>query len=401
MTNHTATSPQVLKCSGTADFLAALPQLAGFTASHSIFVLFFDGARTREAMRVDLPAGDDPHETADLLEFLSYAIRSFGTASGHASAPAIAIMSDQTFAECSGPPWQRLARRIERRLKRDRIYPRELCVQAPDGWVSFLDPAAPRSGRSLTEITGSPVAAATCPEHARVPSLAELGALPPPDPDRMQRAAATLARLDHEAEARGRALGALAAQRTRVSLAPDATRALRSPSTPLSPEDTGVLAHVLAEPGSWWHVSMGVITRPEFPAQLEREFGLLTDGRLPVDDPPTARSEGVLVAPNCSMLSLFASVGPEFTERDRLAPLRPRLARALADLPAVARPGVFALSALVWWLCGNQTTANNQVDAALELAPGHDVARMVRKLVAVPVLARQMVTPGQSRAAVS
>ena len=393
MTNHTATSPKVLKCSSTADFLAALPWLAGFTATNSIFVLFFDGSRTREAMRVDLPPSDDPGETTDLLEFLSYAIRSFGAANGCGSAPAIAIMSAQSFSDCGGPPWLRLARRIERRLKRDRIYPRELCVQAPDGWISYLDPAAPRSGRSLVEISNSPIAAAARAERAELPTLAQLGALPPPDPDRMRRAAESLARLDREADSRWRALGPLAAQRARVGLAADVARALRSPSSPLTPEDTGVLAHVLAEPGSWWHVSMGVVTRPEFPAQLEHEFGLISDGRLPIDDPLPERSGPLLQGNSCSMRSLFASIGPEFTERDRLAPLRPRLARALADVPELARPGLFALSALVWWLCGNQTTANAQVDSALALAPGHEVSCMMRRLIAVPVLARQLVAP--------
>ena len=391
MTDHTPDSPRVLKCSGTADFLAALPQLAGFTASDSLFVLFFDGSRTREAMRVDLPPNDDPREATDLLEFLSHTIRTLGAEMGCSSPPAIAIMSELTFAECQGPPWLRLARRIERRLRRDRIYPRELCVRAPDAWVSYLDPTAPLRGRSLEEIELSPIAVEARQARQEVPSLANLGALPAPDPDRLARAARSLAELDAGAAAAARDLGDRAATRARVALVPEVTRELCSATGAFSPECAGRLAHVLAEPGSWWHVAMGVITRPEFPGELEREFGPLAHGRLPVDDPePTG---GRQIVYGCSMRSLFASVCPEFTERERISPLRSRLARALADAPEAARPGLFALSALVWWLCGNQTTANNQVDAALEVDPAHEISLMVRRLVAVSVVAQRRGLP--------
>ena len=384
MTDHTSApspgSPKVLKCSSTADFLAALPQLAGFTATHSIFVLFFEGSRTCEAMRVDLPPDDDPREAADLLEFLSHTIRSFSINNGRTSAPAIAIMSDRSFADCDGPPWLRLARRIERRLRRDRIYPRELCVRAPDGWVSYLDAAAPRGGRSLDEIEHSPIAVAARLARQQVPSLAELGALPPPDPDRMARAATELSTLERAAPV----------EQDCITIAPVASRELRDIHEPLTPEAVGRIAHAAGETRGWWHLAMGLLTRPEFPGEMEQEFGEHVLSGLPVT---TAD------ATQLSMAHILAAICPEFTERERLAPVRVRLARALADLPEAARPGVFALSALVWWLCGSQTTANAQVDAALDIAPQHEVSLMVRSLVAVPVVARQMLLPGSARPA--
>lgn len=368
----------MLKCSGTADFLAALPQLAGFTASHSIFVLFFEGSRTHEAMRVDLPPNDDPRETTDLLEFLSHAIQSFSVNNGRTSAPAIAIMSAQSFAECDGPPWLRLARRIERRLRRDRIYPRELCVQAPDGWVSYLDPAAPRGGRSLDELEQSPIAVAARLARQQVPTLAELGTLPPADSGRMARAAAELSELDRAAAADARAP---------IALAPIAARELRDRRESIAPEAAGRIAHIASDLQGWWHLTMGLITRPEFPGELERDLGDQVWSRLPVTDPDASQ---------LSMSSILAAVCPEFTERERLARVRGHLARVLADLPDAVRPGVFAISALVWWLCGSQTTANAQVDAALEIAPEHELSLMVRGLVAVPVVARQLLLPATS-----
>lgn len=374
MTDHTPNAPQVLKCKGTADFLAALPQLTGFTAPNSIFVLFFDGSRTREAMRVDLPPSDDPRDAIDLLEFLSYAIRSFGAVNGSDSAPAIAITSEQTFAACAGPPWARLARRIERRLTRDRVRPRELCVLAPDGWVSYLDPAPPRAGRSLDEITQSPVAAAAQLTRRNIPTLAELGALPAPDPDRMASAAATLAAL-------------IAAGAEHVALAAAASHELRQSGPSLTPAAAGQLAYAVASAVGWWHVALGLLTRPEFPDELAREFGPYRLGQLPIDETPGSPG------PGCSMYSMLAGICPQFTERERLVTVRRRLARALADVPAPNRPGLFALSALVWWVSGNQTTAFQHVDQALALAPGHEVSCMVRRLIAVPLAARQMLAP--------
>lgn len=418
MTDHSSDanpdSTRVLKCSGTADFLAALPQLAGFTATHSIFVLFFEGSRTREAMRVDLPPDDDPREAADLLEFLSHTIRSFSVNSGRTAAPAIAIMSEQTFADCDGPPWLRLARRIERRLRRDRIYPRELCVRAPDGWVSYLDQAAPRSGRSLDEIERSPIAVAARMARQLVPTLAELGALPPIDPDRVARATSELATLDRsalvasqragqrEGQDAGQApdLGPVVSARSRVALAPVAARELQDVRSDLSPEAAGRIAHVASDVQGWWHLAMGMITRPEFPGELERDLGERVLSELPVTNANLAArgdlfgaAPGAAGGPSISMAGILAAICPEFTERERLSPVRGRLARTLADLPTVARPGVFALSALVWWLCGSQTTANAHVDAALEIRPEHEVSLMVRGLIAVPVIARQLLVP--------
>ncbi|MBP1325701.1 hypothetical protein JOF28_000933 [Leucobacter exalbidus] len=402
MTDHNAPAPKVLSCSGTADFLAALPQLTGFTATNSLFVLFFAGSRTREAMRIDLPPNDNPREATDLLEFLSYAIRSFGAAQGSTSDPAIAIMSEQSFAECQGPPWQRLARRIERRLRRDQVRLRELCVLAPDGWQSYLDPHAPRLGRSLDDIRNSPISVAAALAQQRIPSLAELGAIPEVNPRRAQCAARALSALQLTAPDRV----SHAAQVTRQLCAPDtrlSTEALlsaeapRSHNAPFSAEASGHLAYVLERPAGWWHVAMGMITRPEFPGELAQDLGPQRFASLPVDEPPSAGAvQGPGSTQGCSMYALLAAVCPEFADRTRLAPLSTRLARAIADVPTLARPGLFALSALVWWLCGNQTTAYRHVDAAIEISPEHEISHMVRRLVSVPLAARQMLPPPPS-----
>lgn len=386
MTDHTSPAPQILKCEGTADFLAALPWLAGFVAKNSIFVLFFEGSRTKEAMRVDLPIDDSPRETADLLEFLSYTVRSFASSHGATAAPAIAIMTDQTFAESNGAPWTRLARRIERRLSRDRVRPRELCVRAPDGWVSYLDPRAPRSGRSLVEIERSPITQSAKLTRQEVPTLEELGALPEPDQariaaarDEFERATATGLRVPSSR----------------------AAQSLRESTTAFSPAASAQLAAAVGEAMGWWHVAMGALTRPEFPGELEQELGVAGELNIPVDAVSISgqqQSSSPAANAGCTMYSLLAAVCPEFTDRERLVTIRQNLVRALADVPDTLRPGLFALSALIWWVSGNQTTAFQHVDDALEIEPDHEVATMVRKLIQVPLAARQMLLPSPSRA---
>ena len=51
----TTASPTVLKASGSADFLATLPAVAGFTARNSVVVALFVGSRSYGALRIDLP----------------------------------------------------------------------------------------------------------------------------------------------------------------------------------------------------------------------------------------------------------------------------------------------------------------------------------------------------------
>lgn len=67
--------PVVLKCRGTADFIAALPHMTGFTASDSVFLVIFTGNRATRALRVDLPDEEGGPAAEALLDFLEEAVR--------------------------------------------------------------------------------------------------------------------------------------------------------------------------------------------------------------------------------------------------------------------------------------------------------------------------------------
>lgn len=400
---------RVITCHGTADFLAALPQLTGFTAQGSLFVVLFAEARAGRAVRMDLPEPDDPRTTAQLLELVVDILRTSGAVGRSGSAPAIVISSAHTFAAAGGVPWVRLARRIERRLRRERIGIRELCCLAPDGWASYLEPDPPSAGHPLSDIATSPVALEASVHGPPVPRLSELGAIPTPDGRRARAVDRALAALtpvpapahmpaapspgsDSDVDSATESLPSPGAgPGLRGYDVPQwfhdtatATRALRSEGPGLSAAATAAVIHAAAHPDRWLLIALGILTRPEFPAELARDMSArpFTDVAVDLDaDPQTA------ARPGWSIRRVLASICPEFTDHARLHTIRTRLLTVISESPAPERPALLALSAWVWWLGGNQTVAQRHVRAALDEAPEHELARMVDRIVRVPLYA--------------
>lgn len=394
----------MLKCRTTADFLAALPRLTGFTAADSLFVVFFSGKQAGQVMRVSLPASEEPHLSLQLLDFLCEALREIGEAHGALSAPAIVISSSQTFAEAGGAPWRRFAKRIERRLRRERIGVRELCCLAPDGWISYLDPAAPQQGRPLSEISESSIAREVAEEGPPVPDLMSLGALPIPDARRVAAVAEALDGLtpyDFPAPAADPLLAVGAGKPS-----PDGDRwlgetaavgrALRGEQRRLSPRMTARLIRTAAHADRWLVLALGILTRPEFPAELAAETEPVRFANVPIDI-DTGRERTPVIG--WSIRRILASISPDFEDRERLPGIRVRLLAALSECPAELRPGLYALSAWVWWLAGNQTVALRHVEEALAIESEHELVRMVERLVEVPVCAGLLAPRYRPRAA--
>ena len=406
-TDFPSDSPRVLKCRSTADFLAALPHFIGYTATDSLFVILFSGSRTGRAIRIDLPQDESAEQVDPLLDFICDILHELDVTSE--SAPAIAITCSRTFAECGGPPWSALARRIERRLIDEEIGLRELCCLAPDGWIGFLDPAAPRAGRPLSEIAESPIRL-DAQLRGEVPrDLAEFGVVPEAEQDRCEEVREALDEIPPFAPARvpstfrlkspklrkSSALGrrdfeTIMAEQARHPAPPEAyswmldtaevTEALRSTAQAekLSPDMSARLIRCAQLPDRWLLLALGILTRPLFPVELAEEIGpsQFIDIPIDLDSGPEAA-----LAPGWSVWRVLATVCPDFTERDRLGPLRDRLLEVLAETPRPLKPALFALSAWLWWLSGSQSVALRQLDEALEIEPGNELALMARHLV--------------------
>lgn len=386
--------PEVIRCRSTADFLAALPQLTGFTAPDSIFVVFFSGRRAGRAMRVDLPASDRPSDSLGLLDLICDALHDLGSVQGVVSDPAVVISSGQTFAAAGGPPWRKLATRLERRLRREGIRLRELCCIAPDGWVSYRDPEAPPAGRPLSEIDESPIALEARLRGETRPPLSQLGAVPDPDPEKRAAVAAALEEIP-PFESSGAAPSDFVARLAEHLRHPppagaygwmtdtaEVVRALRDEDHPLEPSMTARLIRCAQHPDRWLLLALGILTRPEFPEELAREMGPAQFAGVPVDldaGPAPSRRAG------WSVRRILTSISPDFTGFERIPEIRRRLLAAVSEAPDELRAGLLALSAWVWWLGGTQSVAHRQALEAVALDPDSALARMAERMVSYPV----------------
>ncbi|SDQ25151.1 DUF4192 family protein [Leucobacter chromiiresistens] len=378
-------SRTIIRCGGSADFLAALPHVTGFTATDSVFLVGFAGSRSDTVVRADLPPHEEPRETLALLDFASELARDLAASHGAPATLAIVITSSAVFAADGSPPWQRLARRLERRLRRDGAEIRDLCVVAADGWASLLDPRASSAPRPLSEIAESSVARGPLRGADPPVPLAELGRIPDALPERIAAVTAELERhrpLDlpgsegvppHRSEPGSTAL----AHFRWISETAQVAHELREES-PLSVGATARLIRCCQHSDRWLVLALGLLTRPEFPLELAREFPTGRFAGVPVETPSDD-------APGWSILRILTGICPEFMEHARLAAVGERVLDAVAEAPEPQRPGLLAMSAWLWWLRGSQTVAQRHLAAALTIDPSHELSRMVRRLASTPI----------------
>ena len=387
---------QTIRCRSTADFLAALPQLAGFTATDSLFVVLFTGAQAERAVRFDLPSSEEPSESTRLLDLVCDILSEVGAAGDPDAAPALVISSALSFKEAGGTPWRRLARRIERRFRRERIGLRELCCIAPDGWVSYIESGAPQHGHPISEIEASPVALEALVNGDPIPDLSTLGELPIASSARVRAVARALDSLapfpqsTKDAGERGpRRQGTLEVPAWFGDTA-EVTHAFRSESDTLSPEMTARLIRSAAHPDRWLLLALGILTRPDFPAELAQDMSAVPFTGVAIDLDADPDAEPQL---GWSIRRVLAAICPEFTDHHRLHALRDRLGAAISETPREDRPALLALSGWMWWLGGNQTVAHRHVEAALDIAPGHEIALMVQRISSMPLYAGLLARP--------
>lgn len=320
---------EVLRCKTTADFLAAFPRLVGFTAPHSVFIVFFNGNRTDGTLRVDLPPSESAAEISMYVDSLCKLTQDMRTRYGWES-PAVVISSALTFSDARGIPWRKLARSLERRLARSGNRARELCCIAPDGWASYLDPDTPPLGRPLSEISASHVAS-----ESHVPNLTEFSDFSAPS-----------------------------------SAAEDVAAALADPQAMGTPPTAAALIAELCSPGERdsnvdTATSIGVIRTATTYYGWVGLFDALAqiavrriDAKVTGDDTAARAAHGELQRAS------------------------ERLVHIVADTPPEMQPAVIALCAMAWSLRGMQSVAHTQISQALRLDPHHEIALTAERLIA-------------------
>ena len=329
------TDVRVLRCESTADFLAALPQLVGFTATDSLFVVFFAGKRSGNAIRVDLPANEDELAVTRFITGLVSVLQDLDGALG-AGAPAIVITTSRRFTDAGRAPWRALARGLKRRLERHGVPLRELCCLAPDGWVSYLDTSAPSLGRSLDDIAASPIARYADPS----PDIQTLGTFYTGDPKRTAAVQAALeARIFQSAEACAAALVGVA-----------------------EPSDQTIAGIIHAS-----NTEEGCIKL------FDQLFA--TAAVMHQQDPP----ERPVSSMSSSDAARHGATARNASRRIRLA--SERLTEIVSLAPEKLQPAVIAVCALAWWLRGMQSVSHRQIAVALELEPSHSTANIVQRII--------------------
>ena len=353
----------VLRCSGTADFLAALPFLTGFTAHNSLFLVLFEGRRAGRAIRVDLPHSDSPSDTGSLLDAICSLMRETGAGF---DGPALVITCERTFAEAGDAPWRRFAKRLERRFEREGWWLRELACIAPDGWAAYRDPSTPRRGRPLSEIESSPITREGESLGGPHEPLDAIGELPEPDTALVARVAGELAR---PALAEGLDWVGHTMQCARL--------VLHEQEGPAEPAALAQFIDAAERPASWLLLAFSAITRPEFVLELAITVGAERFDDFAVDlDSPSVGPGGR----GWSIRGLLATTAEEAPDQQKLRRAITALSRCTAHAPVCRRPALLALLAWAWWMLGMQTVAERLLAQALEIDRDHELALMVQRL---------------------
>lgn len=391
--------PDVLRCESTADFLAALPFVTGFTDGNSLFVVLFLGRRAGDVLRVDLPPqGDERVER--FLDGLVSLIRDTGAG---ADAPAFVFMTSQRFDEQQTVPCIGLARRLQRRLRDEGWAPRELAVVAADGWCGLLTDG-PLRARPLSEISQHPLAVRARGLHGAPLPLDEVGRLPVVDPQRAAAVQRYLTEFErrrltpsaHPAGSSTRSFSVRMLGASRVAQACldhwDEHRASERTREPLEPRLLARLIDAAQSSELWLVLALTVLTRLRFVEMLAEQSAADLLHELPVSatgsdsgENGAGRPDGGSGGPAAwSIEQLLLSLSHELPETRKVRRAIRVLEQAASHAPRDRRPCLLALLAWAWWVRGMQSVSQRLIAQALEIDGDHELTLMVRRLSAAP-----------------
>lgn len=358
---QTAANPTILRCTSSADFLASLPVLLGYTVENSIVLSLFQGSRVKSAARIDLPAEGVPFAETMLDEAI------IGTVSQctWVTSVAITIFTDRAFADEGRIPHQPLALWLERRLEEAGIAIIEMSCIATDAWAEYRSEEARGLGRDLSEVLAPDQLAK---EHGlpkpELGTIDDLAALPLAD-----------ASLTALLEAEIRASPVIAAS----DLTPERfEEILTACSTVLH---RGVTAKTLplcavlvrtAQQHSTWIIPVIIISSGtgDVITQLTPE---VRDAFLAfVLDPKTGAQYGGI--PMAQRLLMFSS---ERLPHPFLRQAASILQTLTAHTPDEYRASLYALLAWLWWMAGLMSPALKHLEQADRLHPTHPIVETV------------------------
>jgi hypothetical protein len=148
--------PEIIRAESTADFLAMVPGLAGFSPQNSLVCVPFAGRRTVPGLlRIDLP---ERRRKADYRKIVSYVVGVLSRMPGIDRVDPV-IYTDSGFASERGIPWVGLGRALIDGLVNAGFHIGQAACVASDGWGSYLEAAHRAEGHPLSEIASSDIGA--------------------------------------------------------------------------------------------------------------------------------------------------------------------------------------------------------------------------------------------------
>lgn len=416
-------SSRVLKCTNTADLLAALPVLTGFTADHSLFIVVFHGNRGNQVIRLELPAHlrvpplnwtsqhplatsklDQPRNAGSLEStseaaateeaFLATFVELLRASNAGERGPALVLSTSLSFRECGGVPLRRFARGLQRRMRREGWQPRELAIMAADGWSALLSPS-PNQQRLLTEIAQSPTARAAESLGTQVRTLGQLCELPASLPSRSTEVKKALVDLELLEAERNRRLAEIVNASgseppewlqglTRVcdSLLETEIAYAEAPE-PANPRLVARAINAAQVPSQWLVLALAALSSGEFVFRFAESEGSALFTNLAISGEQAAarhHGDGPALA-RVSLEQILLDLPAGNTSSERLRKATDVFADAAAHAPSEQRPAVLCLLAWTWWMLGLQSVAKSFVDEARSLDETHPLTHVISKLI--------------------
>ncbi|KGJ72565.1 hypothetical protein GY21_14600 [Cryobacterium roopkundense] len=172
--------PTIVKTRKAHDFLALVPQLVGFRPERSMVLVAFRGNRTCGALRFNLP---DPDAPTQVYKRIATTLVGVLCKIPGVDAVVPVAYTDESFSAVRGLPHENFVDCLVKRAEMSGFLVRDALCVAADAWGSYLDPNCPARGRTLDEITSSPVCEEIPAAHrlglATVQSGAELPRVAP------------------------------------------------------------------------------------------------------------------------------------------------------------------------------------------------------------------------------
>ncbi|WP_166870503.1 DUF4192 family protein [Salinibacterium sp. ZJ450] len=349
----------IVKAPAPQDFLALVPQLAGFQPHNSLVIVAFRGNRTCGAIRFDLP------DTTSAKVHKRMALTMMGLICKIHGVDAVVpvVYSDESVAD-GRIPQDSFARAVITRARLSGFLVRDALCQAADGWSSYLDPA--RLAHSLDEVDRSSVhdaiPAADRREVADVAAGALLPAVDFATRERVGRELLSLQQLCEDTEC----VDELPVLLSDIPLLFEA--ALHWDAATVSPADAALLLYCLQGPPARDAMML------QFAFGLDIGAAVLTENLRFVDD---GTISDTLEDGARRLWGEGPRPDPERVDRAILL-----LKQLATRAPRAARPAPLVMLAWLNWALGLGSAASILVARALEIDPEYGMAALLRHLFA-------------------